>query len=66
MWIRELEFVSVYFGDVVIAFASLIFWGRHGCVRSGGFRREDEQGSEKDLKLIVLFLMLHVPGSELQ
>lgn len=67
MWIPEWEFVSVSFGVVVIAFASLSFWGRHGGVRRGGWGIQDEQGSEKDLKSIVFFfLMLRVPGSELQ
>jgi hypothetical protein len=64
MRIREWEFVFVYFGGaVIIAFTSLIFWGRHGGVRRGGWAMYDEQGSEKDLKSIVFFLMLCVPGS---
>lgn len=38
MWIRELEFGFVYFGDVVIAFASLILGETRMC---SGWRIQD-------------------------
>lgn len=55
-------FLSIL-GVLLLLHLSLIFWGRHGGVRRGGWAMYDEQGSEKDLKSIVFFLMLCVPGS---